>query len=228
VIFQNVLCIGDSQTAGARIGIGYPEALARIMEERTTITWNCINAGVSKETVVDVLRRTQKLVREFNDVFIVCLLAGCNDARADRRTSPETFAMIYRQLINVLRSSGISGIYIGSIPVIQSGFGHLPYDTTSRALRLEYNSAIGELCRSFEISLVDTTMDRTMYLDAVHFNEAGCFELGRRFAETIMQTTDGVIPGFRRPKLQGSPPDSRDGAPPSPRSDTPVRQPWMD
>jgi lysophospholipase L1-like esterase len=210
VIFQNVLCLGDSQTSGARTNIGYPEALANMMERRTGVIWNCINAGVPRDTAVEVLRRTQRLVREFSDVFIVCLLAGCNDTRVDRQTPPDTFALIFRQLLNLLRSSRVSGTFVGTIPIIQSGFGTLPYDKVSRALRLEYNSIIEHLCRQFEIPLVDTSMDRSMYVDAIHFNESGCFELAVRFASAIMETTEGIATDTAR-EGEGTALDRRGG-----------------
>src|SRR5215469_15897060 len=99
MIYQNVLCIGDSQTLGARTYLGYPEVLASILNERTGVIWNCVNAGVARETLIQTCRRTQHLVREFANVFIACLLVGCNDTRMDRRTSVREFAMVYEQIL---------------------------------------------------------------------------------------------------------------------------------
>jgi lysophospholipase L1-like esterase len=191
MIYQNVLCIGDSQTSGARSYFGYPEALAEALSERTGLVWNCVNAGVARETLIQIYRRTQHLVREFDDVVIACVLAGCNDTRMDRRTGVREFGMIYRQLLNLLRISRYVGLFVGTIPPIQDGFGFIPYDENSRRLREEYNAVIGSLCAEMEISLVDTTMGRENYVDAVHFNERGSRTLGARFADAILHVTEG-------------------------------------
>ncbi len=191
MIYQHVLCIGDSQTSGARTYFGYPEALAEALGERTGVIWNCINAGIARETLIQIYRRTQSLMRTFDDVFIVCLLAGCNDTRMDRRTTVREFEMIYRQLLNLLRISRQVGIFVGTIPVIQTGFGSIPYDEHSRALRTEYNKTILSLCREMSIRVVDTVFDREMYVDAVHFNTRGCRALASQFADAILRVADG-------------------------------------
>jgi len=191
MIYQNVLCIGDSQTSGARTYFGYPEALAEVLGERTGVIWSCINAGVAQETLIQIYRRTQSLVREFDDVFIVCLLAGCNDTRMDRRTGIRDFEMIYRQLLNTLRISRQVGVFVGIIPEIQTGFGTIPYDDRSRKLRAEYNAVIESLCREMGMPVVDTKLDREMFVDAVHLNARGCRALAGHFADTILRVTDG-------------------------------------
>ncbi len=191
MIYQNVLCIGDSQTSGARSYFGYPEALADILNQQTGMIWNCINAGVARETLIQIYRRTQWLMREFDDVFIVCFLAGCNDTRMDRRTDVSEFEMIYRQSLNLLKISRQVGIFVGIIPEIQTGFGQIPYDETSRRLRTEYNRVIKSLCKEMNIAAVDTTVGREMYVDAVHFNERGCRALAGCFADAILRVTEG-------------------------------------
>lgn len=191
MIYQHVLCLGDSQTSGARTYFGYPEALAEVLGERTGVIWNCINAGVPRETLIQIYRRAQRLVREFDDVFIVCLMAGCNDTRMDRRTDAGNFGMIYRQLLNLLRVSQKFGIFVGTIPEIQSGFGLIPYDTASRKLRDNYNDVIKSLCKEMDIPVVDTSMGRENYVDAVHFNERGCRVLAGCFADSILRVTEG-------------------------------------
>lgn len=190
MILQKVLAIGDSQTYGARSKAGYPEYMSDILREKTDgkVEWICINEGVNNETVLQILRRTDRALRTFDDVFLVCLLAGTNDTRGDVLTPIELFGRLYRQLVvRILAEKKV--LFPATIPVPQAGFGHLPYSNASAGHARAINCAITALMNEMEMSDYLVRLDdlpENAFVDAVHFSDDGCKEVARRFAEKIV------------------------------------------
>jgi len=190
-VWQKVLCVGDSQTFGARSRAGYPEYLSEILRVKTDgkVEWICVNEGVNHETVLQIMRRTDRALRTFGDAFMVCLLAGTNDTRGDVLTPIELFGELYRQLlVRIMAEKKI--LFPATIPIPQTGFGHLPYTEEAGDRAREINCVIENLVE--QLNLTDNLvrledLSKAFFVDAVHFNDAGCQEIARRFSEKILE-----------------------------------------
>lgn len=192
MIYQKVLCIGDSQTFGARSKAGYPEYLSTLMREKTEkkVEWVCVNEGVNHETVLQILRRSDRVLAAYPGVFLVCLLAGTNDTRGDKLTPLGLFGDLYRQLVvRVLATRGDVMLFPATIPIPMTGFAHLPYRSESKTHAREINCVIEKLAQEYGLSQNLVRLDdlgEEYFVDAVHFNDAGCQEVARRFADKIL------------------------------------------
>ena len=184
--FQRCVCIGDSQTTGARSVLSLPTALAAEMHKRTDKCWDCIEEAVNGETVKDVTRRMDPILRRYPNEFIATLLMGTNDCRSDRgQEPPEIFERVYLSALMKLKVRGWQTV-VGTIPTIHGGFAHFPYTRRSMELQRSYNEVIRRLATGFDFPVADLSgMPRTMYVDAVHFNDEGCLEVARRFAQAF-------------------------------------------
>jgi lysophospholipase L1-like esterase len=60
MIWNEILCLGDSLTYGARdrYGRSYPAELGKILSEKTGEFYICHNYGINGETSSDLLRRS--------------------------------------------------------------------------------------------------------------------------------------------------------------------------
>lgn len=184
-VWETVLCFGDSLTEGTRTYAGYPEYLACYLREKTDRIWICINRGVRRERVIDLLRRLEYELRVYNDVFTATLLIGTNDLKRPQ-TDIETFEEIYCQVLERFFCRRVS-LFVGLIPDIKENCC-FPYDSRSREGVALYNQVIRKLCKSFGFSIVDLTgLPDECYVDGVHFSEIGCQEVARRFGEAILK-----------------------------------------
>lgn len=197
-LFQKVLCIGDSQTFGARSSAGYPEYLSDVLWNRCKkqVDWICVNAGVNGETVLEIMRRADRELRLFEDIFVVCVLAGTNDWRMDVQTDPELFEMLYRQLlIHVLRSpTPMKGKFVfpATLPIPMSGYCTFPHDRKSEEQTHEANIIIRRVVEDVGLreNLVELEdLKSKFFVDAVHFSDEGCIEVAKCFADRIIERT---------------------------------------
>lgn len=196
-VFQKVLCIGDSQTFGARSAAGYPEYMADILCEKSggKVSWMCVNEAINGETVLQILRRTDRAVRFFDDVFMVCVLAGTNDYRADVMTKTDLFRNLYRQLLlRILCSTSkatVRGKFVfpATLSMPQTGFANLPYSAESLPRAKVLNGIIEEIANELKLGDYLVRLDDMgveYFADAVHYNDAGCIEVAKRFADKII------------------------------------------
>lgn len=183
--YQNVLCLGDSQTFGARTYGCYPLQLARILTERTAYEWRTINRSVNGYTARDLWFLANEQIDSIADTYQCCLLIGTNDV--GNKTPPQLFKEYYRQIVRALRIKQYKAIYCGEIPPIHAD-GHVFFDRPSSELRLQYNGIIREAIEeTHEARFVPMKdLPRTFYGDPVHFNEDGNRQVAESFADVMV------------------------------------------
>lgn len=184
--YQNILCLGDSQTFGARTYGCYPLYLAQLLTLRTPYHWRAVNRSVNGFTVRDLWFFVNAEIDAISDVFQCCLLIGANDA--SNSTPLELFEEYYRQIVRTLCIKEYKAVYCGEIPPIHPD-GHVFFDKGSAKARERYNDAIrrvvDENAAAIWVSFSD--LDRDAYVDPAHFNEAGNQRVAEHFAEAIVR-----------------------------------------
>lgn len=188
MIYQHIMCLGDSQTFGARATLGYPEYLPQIMKENSSYVWSTINKGINGEKAIDVLRRVDDIYTNFVDVKITFFFIGTNDCNRKTLTKPEVFENFYRQILDKLNIYQ-QHIFLGTIPSIYPQEGHLPYDNNSIKHREVLNKIIEKLSNEYKLPLVDLgDISKDKYLDSVHLSNEGNKEIAERFKDILLQT----------------------------------------
>lgn len=180
-------CLGDSITFGARSGLGYPEYLSQVLRSKTGMLWPTVNLGVNGETTLQIMRRADHQLREFSDVDIWCLCAGMNDCRVG--TPMPLFLETYRQLLEKFKVTG-KRLFVGTMPKIVAGRGHLPYSKKSQEVWVEANEGIRKLVKEMGFPLVELAEAEALgpveMADSVHPNDGGCYALAQLFADAIL------------------------------------------
>jgi lysophospholipase L1-like esterase len=184
--YQNILCLGDSQTFGARTYGCYPLYLAESLTSKTPYCWRAINRSVNGYTARDLWFMLNVEIDTLSDVFQCCLLIGTNDV--GNVTPVHLFKEYYRQIIRTLCIKNFKAVYCGEIPPIHPD-GHVFFDKESARRREIYNEAIqqvvGENTTAIWVPLPG--LDREAYEDPVHFNETGNQRVAVAFAEAIVR-----------------------------------------
>jgi lysophospholipase L1-like esterase len=184
--YQNVLCLGDSQSFGARSYGCYPLYLAKILTERTGYTWRAINRSSNGHKARDLWFRLGQDLEIIGDTFQACLLIGSNDV--GEATPVELFSEYYRQSLSALFIKNYKAVLCGEIPPIHAD-GHVFFSKDRASRRAAYNEAIQALTAEYDrahwVPMGD--LPRDCYEDPVHFNEAGNLWVAERFAEAMLQ-----------------------------------------
>ena len=83
MIWNEILCVGDSITYGARDEYGrtFPVELSSMLTKVTNEVYYCHNHGVCGETSSDLLRRIWTACRSSPDSKIMTVLIGTNDTQ---------------------------------------------------------------------------------------------------------------------------------------------------
>jgi lysophospholipase L1-like esterase len=184
--YQNLLCLGDSQTFGARSYGCYPLYLAKVLTESTPYIWRVINRGVNRFRVRDLWFLANSELDSIQDTFQVCVLIGANDVGDETPTA--LFAEYYRQILHTLIIRGYKALFCGEIPPIFPD-GHIFFSQATRDRREQFNVVIEQLLVDFpQARLVRfSTLTRADYEDPVHFNESGNQKVAQAFAESILK-----------------------------------------
>lgn len=182
--YQKVLCIGDSQTFGARTYGCYPLHLARILTAKTPYAWQTINRSTNGHTARDLWFRLPGELDAVRHVFQTCLLIGTNDVGEGKPL--ELFTEYYRQILRALCIAGMKAVYCAEIPPIHAD-GHVFFSRDTIERRLAFNAAIRQVVEEFPNAWLTKLgeLDRDCYEDPVHFNEAGNIAVAEAFAAEI-------------------------------------------
>lgn len=186
MIYDKVLCIGDSMTFGARSYFGYPEYLAKYLREKTRKYWICVNAGVNRERAVDVLRRCDRVLREFEDIMAVTIFVGTNDCKINSFTSPDLYEEALRQMIAKIHASGKISFVMKIPDIVYSGC--FPYCLGSREQVKKLNKRVEKVAKEEGCYLIDITgLDEDCYcIDKLHFSEVGCIKVAEIVGNAIL------------------------------------------
>lgn len=184
--YQNLLCVGDSQTFGARSYGCYPLHLARILCQRTPYQWRTINHSANGATARDLWFMANRAVERVADTYQACVLIGANDV--GNESDLDLFAEYYRQILRAFFVKRYKAVYCGEIPPIHAD-GHAFFARVSDQARAQYNAAlaavVAEWPRAHLVRFAGLTRDA--YEDPVHFNEEGNRRVAEAFAAAILE-----------------------------------------
>lgn len=181
MIWNEILCVGDSITYGARDEYGrtFPNELSAMLTEETGEIYFCHNHGICGETSSDLLRRIWSACKSSPGSKIMTLLIGTND------TSKNMPINIYednlRQLINVGKIHG-KLVFLLTLPQL----GTTPLYMKNKEKILEYNIIIKKLAKELKCELVSLAGVEEHYIDGVHFKNSGNIEIAKRIKEKIL------------------------------------------
>ncbi len=184
--YQNILCVGDSQTFGARSYGCYPLYLAKLLSEKTPYEWRAINQSANGMTARDLWFHLNGIIDTIGDTFQACMLIGANDV--GERTDTGLFEEYYRQILRTFSIKKYKAVFCGGIPPIHPG-GHIFFTRESVSLRDVFNDVIrkvvAEFAKAHFVALDE--LDRECFEDPVHLNERGNAKVAELFSETIMK-----------------------------------------
>jgi lysophospholipase L1-like esterase len=182
--YQNILCLGDSQTFGARSYGCYPLYLAQALSRQTPYQWRAINRSVNGYTARDLWFMANTECAAIADTFQACLLIGTNDV--GNATPLDLFEEYYRQILRCLAIHRFKAVFCGEIPPIQAD-GHVFFPRASAAARAMYNQAIERVIKEFPnaVWVPMHGLEADCYVDPVHFNELGNQRVAAAFGNVI-------------------------------------------
>jgi len=192
LIYEVVLCLGDSLTYGSRdeYGKGYPQYLGEYLS-RDGVETVTVNEGVPGETSSDILRRAYRVASSYPDAKEVVVQFGTNDAKDEVATPVEVFR---QNLLGVHRALAVNGkrMYMCTIPDLVGRI--MPNYTAAGIGRIaEYNRVIEGFCGLGKAVMVEWRgVDASMYSDGVHFNSRGYTELATRVGNAILAARRGL------------------------------------
>ena len=195
MIYNTLLCIGDSLTFGARdeFNRGYPAELSSYLNKiDPSQFWMVINEGVNGRRSGDLLRVLPHLLMH-PEAQAVLIEIGTNDC-VDQlpldlyrdnifqilktcQCCQSPFNQVYRYKRKIL---------VGSLISLE-GFGLLYYGKEGQELLVKYNEILKEITKEFGVPLVDLTPLAKYRIDACHLNNAGYKEMARLFGEEILR-----------------------------------------
>lgn len=181
MIWNEIVCLGDSITYGARDEYGRSPTieLSKIMKERTGENYICHNYGVSGETSVDLLKRTWKALQSHRPANIVTIMIGTNDTQ--KNIPPYIYEDNMRQIIDMCRIHGLN-IVLTTLPRLS----FTPLYFKNSKLIDEYNKIILKLAEEFSLDVANMSGVEEYYVDGVHFTNKGHKEIARRWARTML------------------------------------------
>jgi lysophospholipase L1-like esterase len=181
MIWNEILCLGDSITYGARdrYGRSYPAELGKIMFERTGEFYYCHNYSKCGDTSSDLLRKTWNASKSHKDAKLALVMIGTNDTQ---RAIPEE---IYRD--NLRQILTIVNIH-GKIPIVATlpELGKTPLYIKNRDYIKKYNNVLRNLSREIDFEMCDMSGTEKHYIDNVHYTHEGYNLIAKKFADKIM------------------------------------------
>ena len=183
MIWNEILCLGDSITYGARdeFGRSFPAELAQMLTESTGEIYFCHNHGINGETSSDLLRRAWSACASHKESKIMTLLIGTNV------TQQNTPIHVYENNLRQIISTGkIFGKYIYLLTLPKLDFTPLYLKNSENIL--EYNLVIRKLAKEYNLDLIDLHGVEKHYIDGVHFKNSGNIEIANRIKLAILNS----------------------------------------
>ena len=182
MIWNEITCLGDSLTYGARdrYGRSYPAELGKILSEKTGEFYVCHNYGINGETSSDLLRRSWGICKSnCGSSKIGLLWIGTNDTKGP--TPLDIYKDNLRQIVCSMKVNGMIPI-VATLPELKFS----PYYARNREYVEQYNGVILDLAfeLKFDICCMDLLGDHL--IDGVHFTHEGYNEVARRWSEKIL------------------------------------------
>jgi len=186
MIWNEILCLGDSLTYGARdcYGRSYPVELGQILYKETGELYVCHNYGVNGETTADLLRRSWSILKSNRECKIALLLIGTNDTK--RPTPLEVYEDNMRQLIMSIKANGMKPI-VGTLPPLTFS----PAYAQNREYTKKYSEIIKKMsvASRYNFDVCNLQDLGSLLLDGVQLDNNGYKEVAKRFSESILMMT---------------------------------------
>jgi lysophospholipase L1-like esterase len=182
MIWNQVLCLGDSLTYGARdrYGRSYPAELGKVLSEKTNEFYICHNYGINGETSSDLLRRSWNIIKSHQDCNIMLLWIGTNDTKIP--TPADIYYDNLRQIINSARVFGMR-VILGTIPKLTFS----PFYMNNREYTKEYTEEVYKIAKDLCVEVCSFDKMEKYLIDGVHFTHEGNIEIAKRFSKIITQ-----------------------------------------
>jgi lysophospholipase L1-like esterase len=183
--YQNLLCLGDSQTFGARTYGCYPIHLGRQLRSASPYEWRVVNWSVNGYTARDLWLLLNQRIDTLPDTYQACLLIGTNDV--GQNSDLDLFEEYYRQIVLALCVRKFKAILCGEVPPIHSD-GHVFFSKQCADSRTAYNERVRRVTAEFAAAkfVASPELPRDCYEDPVHFNERGNAAVAAAFCEAIL------------------------------------------
>lgn len=184
MIWNEILCLGDSLTYGARdcYRRSYPVELGQILYEKTKEFYICHNYGVNGETSSDLLRRSWNILKSNQSCKICLLLIGTNDTK--QPTPLGVYKDNMRQIIMSIKSNGMKPI-VGTLPPLTFS----PSYALNREYTKKYSKLIEEMAKPGQLNFRTCDLEDLgpFLLDGVHFDNSGYKKMAEKFASSILK-----------------------------------------
>ena len=181
MIWNQILCLGDSLTYGARdrYGRSYPAELGKVLTDATGEFYICHNYGINGETSSDLLRRSWGIIKGNRDCKIMLLWIGTNDTKVP--TPLDIYEDNLKQIINSGKAHGMN-VIVATVPEL----GFSPFYLNNLEYTKKYTSVVEKLSKEMNFKIVDMSDMETHLIDGVHYTHEGNVEIANRFAKVII------------------------------------------
>ena len=181
MIWNEIICLGDSWTYGARDSYGrsYPAELGRVLSEETGEFYICHNYGVNGDTSSDLLRRTWRHLKSDPDARIVLILIGTNDTKTP--IPIDIYEDNIRQIVSSVKANRRTPI-LGLLPPLVFN----PNYMFNREYIDIYNKSTKDL--SGKLGYMTSSMEDLGddLIDGVHLTHNGYKEMAKKWCQTIL------------------------------------------
>jgi lysophospholipase L1-like esterase len=187
MIWNEILCLGDSITFGARdrFGRSYPAELGKILFEETGEFYYCHNYSQCGDTSSDLLRKTWNASKGCKDAKLALIMIGTNDTQIP---IPENiYRDNLRQILSIVKIHGKFPI-VATLPKL----GFTPLYLKNCNYIDKYNQVIEELSSTMDFEICNMENTEKYYIDNVHYTHEGYNVLAKRFADKILNLQKGV------------------------------------
>jgi len=194
MIWNEILCLGDSLTYGARdqYGRSFPAELGKQLSAKTKEFYICHNYGINGETSSDLLRRTWGILRSNRSCKIATLLIGTNDTKLPMPL--EIYEDNLRQIILSIKANGMRPI-VATLPPLKFS----PYYAENRHYTEIYSRKIREMSQTYNFKVCELTNMGKFLVDGVHFGNEGSTEIASRFCDIILNMGENTLSSKKLP-----------------------------
>tara|TARA_B100000287_G_scaffold362263_1_gene355416 strand:+ start:528 stop:1085 length:558 start_codon:yes stop_codon:yes gene_type:complete len=182
MIWNEITCLGDSLTYGARdrYGRSYPAELGKILSEKTGEFYICHNYGINGETSSDLLRRSWSICKSNRGSSKIGLLwIGTNDTKGP--TPLDIYKDNLRQIVCSMKVNGMIPI-VGTLPELTFS----PFYARNRDYTEKYSDVIRTLGDELNFDICEMDNLGKHLIDGVHFTHEGYNEVAKRWSKKII------------------------------------------
>jgi len=180
MIWNEILCLGDSITFGARDRYrrSYPLELAKILFEETGEFYYCHNFSTCGDTSSDLASKVWGAVSSYKNSKIAVIMIGTNDTQVS--IPVDIYEDNLRQIIMTVKIAGMIPILV-TLPQL----GKTPLYIKNKDYIKKYNKVLYNLSKTLGCEICDASRTEEYYIDGVHYTHEGYKVLAKRIANNI-------------------------------------------